>query len=70
MGSKKFISTTKDGMLGNCGKARIRREEQNLGKRYHQLLAVLSRLAEAPEVFLEQTQEAIFIFGRKMLADQ
>jgi hypothetical protein len=33
-------------------------------------MQVLSRLDEDPGVFLEQTQEFIFLFGRKMFPDQ
>lgn len=57
-------------MLEVCGKERIGLAEHHLQKRNHRLLDVLSRRYENPGIFLEKTQETIFIFGRKMFPHQ
>ena len=57
-------------MLEVCGKERIGLEEHHPQKRNHRLLDMLSRRNEGPGVFLEQPQETIFLFGRKMFPDQ
>jgi len=57
-------------MLGVCGKERIGLAEHHLQKRNHRLLDVLSRRYENPGVFLEQTQDTIFFYFRKMFPYQ
>jgi hypothetical protein len=67
---KETVSTTKDRLLEVCGKERVGLAGDYPQKRNHRLLDALTRCQENPGFFLEQTQETLIIFFRKMFPYQ